>query len=1017
VCKGARVLQSRKPNSTVDSSEQQDQLLSLLIQISGPSHIPREDLRWSNLFHYYNILAHLEEDFHNHTKPSLSSSSSSSSSNNTSSHENDDDDIHFTKILQEMIKHCCYSSNLATLTLHASRMIRELEYSCWEMSFQKVSSEVRSQEMEQEQDGQPEEEEEAETSHFTLFGSSAAAAAPAGVAIRSSFQHTTTTTAATTSLPKQKSSPVNPFNTNTTTATSTIALVGKARVTAGVLHLLRIFIHPIIVHASQYVPTYHHASSSSSLNDSLESCIQYLQDAFTYKSRQHSTYPFHSLSNNNSNNVNHGKTVDAATELISALLSFLSMAGNGKLCFIPRSLSQIQHHLQNICKHVSDVSMSIPEMYDVTVQCFSLLFILTSSQLYQPMISSAQCFAYTTMSQQQQQQQVMKKQLGYQFFIDIIMKLASSRPGTSTTATTTTTFHSTLVDIIIDDTSPSHSLQDFVFNSLHQQWSCQSILSACFYWFLYRPPPPSRSIAAHYTDLVTTVAQEIHSKMGGFSNSTTITTTTNTVFSSSEVNRIEYYDTTHTIVRACIPSKLSTSSLAMRRDTTNNTSLVYKVSSGLLQDVDIRHLETNIPKSTRLPLSLVYDISSSLLLLPVRLLKLALTVLLRNHNQSLLLPFSHARATHVSPSKTSPSLDLEKIFSLKNAVSTGHLDDEPITNDVLWMSDSIVADFACAFFLLLTNNYRVVVIDESESRNIYRGNPFRMVLSVLDDHRWEATVSNATSNVFHPPPMDSRLLAVSPQSKTLFTLDFELLFQRFTSVVHNEMGSLVLYTLFMSSPIVMTSFLVRSDLDSLVIPLLRTLYMSMTVSHHYSGRTISPTPRLNVESNVESDSVSVHVLERPFRSSSQLYVLLILLLIFSQDSSFGPDSFRRMRIPSVPWYKERCLKDISLGSLLILTLLRCITFNINRLQDPFLLSNACAILLNLSPHIYNLHPYCAMRLASVTISSMKKYAVLYVKKGANEAEHDEHDTIFCMHAEVRIHILMNKSTFIGCTLT
>lgn len=87
---------------------------------------------------------------------------------------------------------------------------------------------------------------------------------------------------------------------------------------------------------------------------------------------------------------------------------------------------------------------------------------------------------------------------------------------------------------------------------------------------------------------------------------------------------------------------------------------------------------------------------------------------------------------------------------------------------------------------------------------------------------------------------------------------------------------------------------------------------------------------------------------------------------FSQDQSFAPDAFRRVVVPRVLWYRERQLRDVNLGSVLLLTTLRAITFNLHRLKDPFLLSNCCAVLLNISPHVCGLHSYAAMRLASVT---------------------------------------------------
>lgn len=189
------------------------------------------------------------------------------------------------------------------------------------------------------------------------------------------------------------------------------------------------------------------------------------------------------------------------------------------------------------------------------------------------------------------------------------------------------------------------------------------------------------------------------------------------------------------------------------------------------------------------------------------------------------------------------------------------------------------------------------------------------------------------------------------------------------------------------------------------MPLLRTLYFSSSVTYH-SGRTVtSSANNKNTETSAATSSNTtsgVDVLQKPFRSPSHLYVILILLLIFSQDTSFGPDSFRRSKIPTILWYRERQLKDISLGSVLVLSLLRCITFNLNRLQDPFLLTNCCAVLLNLSPHIVNLHPYAAMRLASVAVSSMKRYTVLVMKNGCKPAHEGDISSPLGMYAEVSI---------------
>ena len=140
---------------------------------------------------------------------------------------------------------------------------------------------------------------------------------------------------------------------------------------------------------------------------------------------------------------------------------------------------------------------------------------------------------------------------------------------------------------------------------------------------------------------------------------------------------------------------------------------------------------------------------------------------------------------------------------------------------------------------------------------------------------------------------------------------------------------------------------------------------------------------------------------RPFRSQSQLYLILILLLIFSSDPSFGRDSFRRVSVntTSLKWYKERQIKESSLGSMILLVLLRATSFNLNQLQDAFLLSNCCAVMLNLSPHVVRLSDYAASRLVSVTTSCFKRYITLLAENGGEvEVDGDLH-TLLGMHGE------------------
>jgi len=90
------------------------------------------------------------------------------------------------------------------------------------------------------------------------------------------------------------------------------------------------------------------------------------------------------------------------------------------------------------------------------------------------------------------------------------------------------------------------------------------------------------------------------------------------------------------------------------------------------------------------------------------------------------------------------------------------------------------------------------------------------------------------------------------------TINFEELFHSFGGILHNEVGSLVLYTLLQSSPIFAKSLAVRSgnDLENLVLPLLRTLYVSSSSSHHISGRTTMSRSKWNDPSDPHHSSTS-----------------------------------------------------------------------------------------------------------------------------------------------------------------
>ena len=110
--------------------------------------------------------------------------------------------------------------------------------------------------------------------------------------------------------------------------TQTIALVGKARATAGALNLVRILIHFVLAQGTNN-----------------------LEEVFVYRNRDITE--------------RHAANRMAGQDLCNASLAYVS------------SMSHMSWQ-------------RVPELYDATHQCLQLVLVLFSTQLYQPMISSTQ---------------------------------------------------------------------------------------------------------------------------------------------------------------------------------------------------------------------------------------------------------------------------------------------------------------------------------------------------------------------------------------------------------------------------------------------------------------------------------------------------------------------------------------------------------------------------------------------------------------------------------------------------
>ncbi|KAK7270560.1 hypothetical protein RIF29_23790 [Crotalaria pallida] len=167
-------------------------------------------------------------------------------------------------------------------------------------------------------------------------------------------------------------------------------------------------------------------------------------------------------------------------------------------------------------------------------------------------------------------------------------------------------------------------------------------------------------------------------------------------------------------------------------------------------------------------------------------------------------------------------------------------------------------------------------------------------------------------------------------------LPFASLFDTLGIRLADETAVLLLYSLLQGNSAFLEYVLVRTDLDTLLMPILEGLYNA------------------------------------PRRSANQIYMLLIVLLILSQDSSFNA-SIHKLVLPGVPWYKERLLHQTSLGSLMVIILIRTVQYNLSKLRDVYLHTTCLATLANMAPHVHRLSAYASQRLVSLFDMLSRKY--------------------------------------------
>ncbi|KAM3599769.1 uncharacterized protein V6R79_011162 [Siganus canaliculatus] len=179
-------------------------------------------------------------------------------------------------------------------------------------------------------------------------------------------------------------------------------------------------------------------------------------------------------------------------------------------------------------------------------------------------------------------------------------------------------------------------------------------------------------------------------------------------------------------------------------------------------------------------------------------------------------------------------------------------------------------------------------------------------------------------------------LSLSVEQPHTFQINFNSLYTALCEQQRSDQATLLLYTLLHQNANMRTYMLSRTDMDNLVLPILEILY---------------------------------HVEDR---NSHHVYMALIILLILTEDDAFNR-SIHEVVLKNISWYTERSLTEISLGSLLILVVIRTIQFNMTRTRDKYLHTNCLAALANMSAQFRCLHQYAAQRIISLFALLSKKH--------------------------------------------
>ncbi|XP_050521533.1 dymeclin isoform X1 [Daktulosphaira vitifoliae] len=222
-------------------------------------------------------------------------------------------------------------------------------------------------------------------------------------------------------------------------------------------------------------------------------------------------------------------------------------------------------------------------------------------------------------------------------------------------------------------------------------------------------------------------------------------------------------------------------------------------------------------------------------------------------------------------------------------------------------------------FGLASNIWNILTLSSNNPTNTNQSPLSSLSISVL-----LVLVNHCTSP---PPPKGNPYRScISSLSENLITL-YKFLGDNPDAPLSEE-KTLLLYHLIHCNNNFKSFLLARTDIEVILIPLLRTIYNTQTSRFQH------------------------------------MYMALIVLLILTEDQLFNK-TVHSIILKSITWYQERMVSEISLGGLIILVTTRTAQFNLLKMRDKYLHINCFAALANMSSQFNQLHPYVCQRMISL----------------------------------------------------